>query len=97
MTAKNISLRIEALLCSVNQSMYQKSDEILLNPYEEIVSALQYRVPQEKLDKFRLFYKAISGRNLQELIDNNYDVKQLLSDLQKVLDNKGVNNNEKAY
>ena len=76
-SAKDYSLLIEALLCKVNNAMYQKSDEILLNPYEVIVSALEYRVPQEKLDKFSLYYQAISGQTLQELIDIDYDVEQL--------------------
>lgn len=87
MSAKTISLRIEALLCKVNESMREKSDEILLNPYEEIISALQYRVSQEKLDKFKLWYQAISGYNLQELIDHNYDIEQLINNLRHVVEN----------
>lgn len=87
MSAKTISLRIEALLCKVNESMREKSDEILLNPYEEIISALQYRVSQEKLDKFKLWYQAISGYKLQELIDHNYDIEQLINNLRHVVEN----------
>ena len=87
MTAKNISLRIEALLCKVNQSMYQKSNEILLNPYESIILAVQYRITQEKLDKFKMSYEAITGYSLQELINDNYDIEQLLNDLKKLIDN----------
>ena len=87
MSAKTISLRIESLLCKVNESMREKSDEILLNPYEEIISALQYRVSQEKLDKFKLWYQAISGYKLQELIDHNYDIEQLINNLRHVVEN----------
>ena len=54
MSAKEYSLRIELLLRKINSNYCEKSDEILLNPYNEIVSALQYYVSQEKLDKFKL-------------------------------------------
>ena len=88
MSAKTISLRIEALLCKVNQSMFHKSDEILQKPYDVIVSALEHRVPQEKLDKFKLYYQAIGAKTLQELVDSNYDVEQLTKDLKDMIENK---------
>ena len=85
MAAKEISLRIEALLCEVNSAMYGKSDDILLNPYEEIVSAIEHRISQEKLEKFRLYYQVASGQSLQELIDENYDLELLLNDLRDLI------------
>ena len=83
-TVRNYSRRIEALLCKVNGSFYRRSDEILINPYEEIISALIYRVPQEKLDWFKLCYQAISGQSLQKLVDDNYNLEILLKDLQHI-------------
>lgn len=86
MSAKEYSLRIELLLREINSNCCEKSDEILLNPYNEIVSALQYYVSQEKLDKFKLYYQAIIGQTLQEIIDNNYDVEQLVTDLKRTIE-----------
>jgi len=77
---------IEQLLRKVNGSSYGKSDEILLNPYNEIVLALEYRVPKEKLDRFKLCYQAISSQSFQSLMDNHYDVEQLLSDLRDLVE-----------
>ncbi len=87
MIAKNYSLRIEALLRKVKDSSYKGSDEILLDPYKEIFSVLECRVPQQKLDRFKLCYQAISGKTLQELIDENYDVERLLNDLRELIEN----------
>ena len=44
MTAKEYSILIENQLRKVNTGMYGSSDQILINPYEVIVSALEYRV-----------------------------------------------------
>lgn len=87
MTARNHAFRIEALLRKVKDPSYKGSDEILLDPYKEITLVLEYRVPQEKLDRFKLYYQAVSGQTLQELIDENYDVERLLNDLEKVIEN----------
>lgn len=87
MLAKTISLRLEVLLSLINTSRQFKSDEILLNPYKEIISALQYRVPQKELDKFKFYYQGISGYNLKELIDDNYDLDLLIADIQKLIQN----------
>ncbi len=87
MIAKNYSLRIEALLRKVKDPSYKGSDEILLDAYKEIILVLECRVPQEKLDRFKLHYQAISGKKLQELIDENYDVEQLLNDLKEMIEN----------
>ena len=87
MSAKDYSLRIENLLRKVNESAYGKSDEILINPYEEIVSALVYRIPQEKLDAFKLRYQAIGNQTLQELIDQGYGIEQFIKDLREAVEN----------
>ena len=90
MSVKNYALRIEALLCEINGSMYQKSDEILSDPYEVIVSAIEFRVSQTDFEKFKMGYQAISGQSLQKLIEENYDVEKLLKDLRNLIAN--INN-----
>lgn len=87
MLAMDYSRRIEALLRKVHDPSYRKSDEILSNPYEEIISALACRIPQQKLNKFKLYYQAISGQTLQDLVDNNYNVEQLIKDLKHIVEN----------
>lgn len=87
MSAKNYSIRIEALLRKVNGQSYCKSDEILLDPYTEIILALEQRVSQEKLDKFKSYYQAIKGQTLQSLVEDNYNVEQLISDLKQTIEN----------
>ena len=85
MSTKTISLQIETLLTTINPTMYQKSDEISLNPYKTIISALEQRIPQTSLDKFKLYYQSIEGKSLQELIDDEYfDIKQLIKDLKQI-------------
>ena len=86
MSAGDYSRRIEALLRKIVGASYQKSDEIRLNPYGEIVSVLEYRISQEKLDWFRLCYQAIDGKNLQELLNKNFDVEKLIKDLQQIIE-----------
>ena len=87
MSAKEYSLQIEILLRSVNSSMNQKSDEILRDPYEAIITAVEYRVSQTKFEKFQLCYQGICGKSLQELVNEHYDVNQLLKDLQQLIGN----------
>lgn len=87
MSAKEYSISIEFQIRKVRGDSYRGSDEILINPYEEIISALAYRIPQEKLDWFTLRYHIISGQKLQELLDNNYDVEQLIKDLRETVEN----------
>lgn len=86
MSAKEYSMRIETLLHKVNNSLYRKSDEILLNPYTEIISSLEGRIQQKSLDNFKLYYQAIEGKSLQELIDEEYyDMEQLIKDLKQII------------
>ena len=87
MLAKTNSLRIEAILSKINPFILNKSDEILRDPYDIIVSALEHRVPQEKLDKFKLYYQGIREQSLQELIDCNYDIEQLIKNLKELIVN----------
>ena len=87
MSAKEYSMRIETLLHKVNNSLYRKSDEILLNPYTEIISSLEGRIQQKSLDNFKLYYQAIEGKSLQELVDEEYyDMEQLIKDLKQIID-----------
>ena len=86
MITRNYALRIEALLRKVKDPSYKGSDKILLDPYKEIILVLEYRVPQQKLDRFKLCYQAINGKTLQELIDENYDVERLLNDLRELIE-----------
>ena len=89
MSPGDYSRIIEALLRKLHGPLYRKSDEILLDPYKEIVSALECRVSREKLDRFQLCYQAIAGQTLQELIDENYNVEQLIADIRE-LTNSGI-------
>ena len=86
MNAKSFSILMEMELRKLNNSMYGKSDELLCKPYETIISALEYRVSQEKYDNFKMYYQSISGKKLQELIDENYNVEQLLKDLRILIE-----------
>ena len=86
MSAKEYSLLIENLLQKINPSIRNKSDEILTDPYKEIIIAVKYRVSQKKLEQFQLCFQGISGKSLQELVDENYDVNQLLKDLQQLVE-----------
>lgn len=85
MSAKEYSIKLEILLRSLNTSLYGKSDEILLNPYKEIILALNHRVSNIEFNKFILKYQSINGQRLQELIDSNYDINQLIADLQEII------------
>lgn len=87
MLAKEYSLSIEKLIRKVKGASYNGSYEILVNPYREIVSALEYRVSQEKFDKFKLYYQGIDGQRLQELVDGNYNVRKLIKDLEEIIEN----------
>lgn len=87
LSAKEYSLLIEIELRKVNKSVYGKSDEILVSPYKEIISAIQCRVSQEKFNKFKLYYQGINGQSLQKLIDDNYDIDQLLEILHNTVEN----------
>lgn len=84
MSAREYAVLMETLLCKVNKSVQGKSDELFLDPYEQIISAVEYRVPESELKKFKLYYQGIQGQKLQELIDDGYDVNQLLNDLTKL-------------
>jgi len=90
MSAEDYSRRIEALLRKVNGPYYRKSDEILLNPYEEIISGLIYRLSKEKLDWFKLNYQAINNKTLKDLLDEDYDVELLIKDLRKIIENNFI-------
>ncbi len=87
MSAKEYSLLIESLLQKINPSMRNKSDEILIDPYKEIIIAVEYRVSQKKLEQFQLCFQGIRGKSLQELVNEHYDVNQLLKDLQQLVGN----------
>ena len=87
MSAKEYSLKFEMLLRSINPQMYGKSDEILLDPYKEIVSAVEYRVSKEKVESFKSFYQSINSKKLQELIDDDYNIEQLLRDVETLIEN----------
>ena len=87
LSAKEYSLYIETLLRKVNPSMFGASDAIMLEPYNKIVEAVQYRVSQRKFDEFRLYYEGISDRKLQDLIDEQYDLNQMLKDLHRLIEN----------
>ena len=87
LSAKEYSLLIEIELRKVNKSMYGKSDEILNSPYREIISAIEFRVPKEKFNKFKLYYRGINGQSLQKLIDDNYNIEQLLETLHNTVEN----------
>lgn len=82
------SLKIESLIQKVKGNSYRRRDEISRNPYEEIISALEYRVPSDNMDKFKLKYQATLGKNLQDLIDENYDIELLLNDIKQLIENK---------
>ena len=88
MSAKEYSILIEKLLRIAKGPSYRKSDEIMLDPYKEIVSALEYEVSQEELDWFKMCYQAIRGQGLQELINENYDIEKIICDLRKLIENK---------
>lgn len=87
-SAKEYSILIETLLKDISICPHGTSDEILLDPYKVIISKLEYRIPQANLAIFKLSYQAISGQKLQDLIDGNYDVDQLLTDLRQLIKNK---------
>lgn len=86
MSAKEYSLKLEMLLRRINPNMYGKSDEILLGPYKEIVSAAEFRVSKEKLERFKVSYQSFDGRKLQELMDNDYNIEQLLEDVETLIE-----------
>ena len=86
MSIKDYSYRIESLLRTVKGPEYVRSDERIQNPYDEIISAIKYRIPQKNFDKFCLYYQGISGQSLQELIDENYDIEKLINNLKNILE-----------
>ncbi len=87
MSAKEYSLKLEMLLRRINPSMYGKSDEILLDPYKEIVSAVEFKVSKKHFERFKLFYQSINGKKLQELMDCDYNIEQLLIDVENLIEN----------
>ena len=85
MSAKEISLLIENLLKQVNPSMCNKSDEILLNPYKEIIVAVEHRVSKKKLEKFQLYYQGISDKSLPELLEKEENFEMLLNAVRELI------------
>lgn len=85
MTAKEYSILIENQLRKVNTGMYGSSDQILINPYEVIVSALEYRVNSKELQKFQTSYQLINESSLQDLIDKDFDIQKLINDIKELV------------
>ena len=85
-SAKEYSILIERLLRKANPFVPMISDEILLNPYDKVISTVECRVSQDKMKKFKILYQAISGQSLQDLLDDNYDMAQLLKDLERLVE-----------
>ena len=85
MTAKEYSILIENQLRKVNTDMYGSSDQILINPYEVIVSALEYRVNSKELQKFQTSYQLINESSLQDLIDKDFDIQKLINDIKELV------------
>lgn len=91
MTAKEYSISIENQLRKVNTGMYGSSDQILTNPYEVIVSALEYRVNSKELQKFQTSYQLINESSLQDLIDKDFDIQKLINDINAMVNDNTIN------
>lgn len=91
MTAKEYSVLIENQLRKVNTDMYGSSDQILINPYEVIVSALEYRVNSIELQKFQTSYQLINESSLQDLIDKDFDIQKLINDINAMVNDNTIN------
>ena len=91
MTAKEYSILIENQLRKVNTGMYGSSDQILINPYEVIVSALEYRVNSIELQKFQTSYQLINESSLQDLIDKDFDIQKLINDINAMVNDNTIN------
>ena len=91
MTAKEYSILIENQLRKVNTDMYGSSDQILINPYEVIVSALEYRVNSKELQKFQTSYQLINESSLQDLIDKDFDIQKLINDINAMVNDNTIN------
>ena len=85
MSAKEYAILIENQLRSVCPSVLGKSDKIAEDPYKQIIQTLSYRISTEKLNRFQLLYHGIANQSLQELINQNYDLDQLIRDLKNAL------------
>ena len=85
MTAKEYSILIENQLRKVNTDMYGSSHQLLINPYEVIVSALEYRINSKELQKFQTSYQLINESSLQDLIDKDFDIQKLINDIKELV------------
>jgi hypothetical protein len=86
------SLKIEHLLCQISPTAKGMRAIIAQNPYKEILNVLDGRVSIKSLEKFKMYYQGIDGRNIASLQKENYNFEILISDLTKIINNiKGEN------
>lgn len=83
------SLRIEHLLCQISPEASGTRGAIAKNPYAEILKVLLGRVSTKELEKFKMYYQGIVGKNIATLQEENYDLEKLITDLSILI--KGEN------
>lgn len=83
------TLRFEDLLCQILPKVSGTRGVIAKNPYAEILKVLLDRVSTKELEKFKMYYQGIVGKNIATLQEENYDLEKLITDLSILI--KGEN------
>ena len=83
---ENYSLRIENLLSELYPDAKGTRALIAKDPYEQIFNILNGRVSLKILGDFSMWYSGISGKSIDILCDNNYDLEKLIYDLKQIVE-----------
>ncbi|MBE5737500.1 MAG: hypothetical protein E7348_03775 [Clostridiales bacterium] len=79
------SLRIEELLNQI--SLETKNSRLIIakSPYDEIVKVLNGRISSKSFEHFVLSYQAISGKSIDNLQAEDFDIELMINNLSKII------------
>lgn len=89
-------LRIESLLLKVTPSSIKHTDlDVRGNVYGTIEECFIYIelndiTKKDKIEKFKFNYEHISGKSLDDLLDEKFDIEHLITDLKELVNCVGV-------
>ncbi|MBR3882137.1 MAG: hypothetical protein IKJ36_02595 [Clostridia bacterium] len=84
-------LRIESLLLKVTTSSIKHTDlDVRGNVYKTIEECFIYIegndvTKKDKIEKFKFNYEHISGKSLDDLLDEKFDIERLITDLKELV------------
>ena len=80
---KTYALKIEQLLREINPQRKIGSEDVETCPYEAIFNTINGR-SQKLLQCFTTYYSGIEKQSLLELVNSNYNVEKLITDLENM-------------